>query len=98
MVVERFGRKPLLIFSDALMCVSIVSLGIYFYLNENITVICPDDGATTTESLFNFTTVSTTVSTNYTTTEATVVKCVPNDGVDPDLVDSLSWLPLVGFT
>lgn len=79
------------------MCISIVSLGIFFYLNENMTVICDDDDATTTETMWNFTTVSTTEVMNYTTTEAYVTKCVPNDGVDPELVESLSWLPLVGF-
>ncbi len=35
LIVERFGRKILLIVSDILMCLSILALGIYFYLEEH---------------------------------------------------------------
>jgi len=34
-VVDRLGRKILLIVSDALMCVSLVALGVYFKLKED---------------------------------------------------------------
>ena len=35
LVVDKFGRKPLLAFSDITMCISIFALGTYFYLDEN---------------------------------------------------------------
>lgn len=35
MLVDRFGRKILLVASDATMCVSILALGVYFYLDDN---------------------------------------------------------------
>ena len=37
LIVERLGRKLLLIISASLMCVSILALGIFFYLDENET-------------------------------------------------------------
>ena len=43
-IVDRFGRKILLIISDAIMAVSILALGIYFYLDANREVICADLG------------------------------------------------------
>ena len=36
LVVERLGRKILLILSAFFMCLSISGLGAYFYLDENI--------------------------------------------------------------
>ena len=47
-IVDRFGRKILLIISDAIMAVSILALGIYFYLDANIEVICDDTSEGTT--------------------------------------------------
>ena len=35
LIVDRFGRKILLIISDAAMCVSILGLGIFFYFDEH---------------------------------------------------------------
>ena len=34
-VVDKFGRKPLLAFSSSVMCISIIALGTFFYLDEN---------------------------------------------------------------
>ena len=52
-VVDKFGRKPLLAFSSIVMCISIIPLGVYFYLDENkncggtnindITTVAPDN-------------------------------------------------------
>ena len=36
MIVDRFGRKPLLAISAFLMCLSIFALGVFFHLDENI--------------------------------------------------------------
>jgi hypothetical protein len=35
LVVDKFGRKPLLAISDIMMCVSIFALGAFFYLDEH---------------------------------------------------------------
>ena len=32
---DKFGRKPLLAFSSSVMCISIIALGTFFYLDEN---------------------------------------------------------------
>ncbi len=34
MVVDKFGRRILLILSGAFMCVSLVGLGVFFYMDE----------------------------------------------------------------
>lgn len=39
-IVEKFGRKILLFVSDLFMCISILLLGVFFYLKENSTVTC----------------------------------------------------------
>ena len=39
-VVDKFGRRILLILSSLLMCFSIFALGIYFFMDENKRVIC----------------------------------------------------------
>ena len=33
--VDKFGRKPLLLLSGLGSCLSIIALGVYFYLDEN---------------------------------------------------------------
>ena len=40
LVVDKFGRRILLILSSLLMCFSIFALGIYFFMDENKRVIC----------------------------------------------------------
>ncbi len=54
LIVERVGRKILLMASGALMCVSIVALGAFFYLDENkkCEYITWDNGTTTIEPDF----------------------------------------------
>ena len=37
MVIEKAGRKALLILSDGLICVSMAGVGVFFYLKENCT-------------------------------------------------------------
>ena len=34
-IVEKFGRKPLLIFSDLFVCLSMIAVGIFFKMYEN---------------------------------------------------------------
>ena len=43
LVVDKFGRRILLILSSMLMCFSIFALGIYFFMDENKRVICPSN-------------------------------------------------------
>ena len=40
LVVDRCGRRILLILSMMLMCFSIFALGIYFFMDENKRVVC----------------------------------------------------------
>ena len=40
LVVDRFGRRILLILSMMLMCFAIFALGIYFFMDENKRVVC----------------------------------------------------------
>ena len=41
LLVDKYGRRILLILSTTLMCFSIFSLGIYFFMDENKKVVCP---------------------------------------------------------
>ena len=40
LLVDKYGRRILLILSTTLMCFSIFSLGIYFFMDENKKVVC----------------------------------------------------------
>ena len=37
--IERFGRKPLMLLSEIFVCVCNLTLGIYFYLKENVSCL-----------------------------------------------------------
>ena len=94
LIVDKFGRKILLVFSDAAMSVSIIALGIYFYLDENRECLYKEENSsaysnyTTEESLTDLTTIESIIEAEN--------QCVPNTGkFDNNLVDSLDWLPLV---
>lgn len=43
MVVDKYGRRILLIISDLFMCLSILVLGVFFYLKENSTISCSEE-------------------------------------------------------
>ena len=45
LLVDKYGRRILLILSTTLMCFSIFSLGIYFFMDENKKVVCPVESA-----------------------------------------------------
>ena len=42
-VIEKAGRKVLLIISDGLVCVSMIGVGVFFYLKENCSDCTPTD-------------------------------------------------------
>ena len=87
LLVERLGRKVLLILSDAVMTVSILMLAIYFFLKDNVSVTCDDFGSTT-DSTGMFPQNST----------VGLPECVPQDGMfDPEVIDKLGWMPLVSL-
>ena len=90
-LVERFGRKSLMIFSCFGSCVSIIALGVFFYLDENKTVVC--NGST----LAPWTTSTSNAFHSYEMTDM-LKECVPlEDGFDPELIKNLGWLPLVSL-
>ena len=84
-IVERLGRKLLLMFSSIVMSVSIVALGAFFYLDERKEVIC--DSATVEP----FTTTLSGLS------STTPDPCVPQDGYSLELMESIGWLPLASL-
>ena len=91
-LVERFGRKSLMIFSCFGSCVSIIALGVFFYLDENKTVVC--NGST----LAPWTTAETTNAFGAYGMPNMFEECVPvEDGFDPELIKNLGWLPLVSL-
>lgn len=83
LIVEKFGRRILLIFSIFIMCISILALGIYFYLDEN--KWCAEDNS-------NMTTTMPTPLGDHSDL------CTHGGTIDPETVKSLGWLPLVSLT
>ena len=63
-MVDRFGRKILLMLSCASTSLSIAALGVYFYLEEKLSA-CPVD--------------------------------CPTNGITPELLHQLRWLPLTSL-
>ena len=49
--VDKFGRKPLLLLSGLGSCLSIITLGVFFYLDEN--KMCIYDAEIQTPLVFN---------------------------------------------
>ena len=86
LIVERFGRKILLFISDFIMCISIVALGIFFFLDDNKDIICDE------------TTTNLTITTEASLTTVMTEDCEPYSGkFDADVTDSLGWLPLTSL-
>lgn len=56
LVVERVGRKVLLVLSSSVMCVAIFALGLFFYFDAHQEVICDNLGTvdTTRESVAEY--------------------------------------------
>jgi len=84
--VDKFGRKPLILLSGLGTCISIVALGIYFYLDENKN--CVSNTEIQPPLIFNQSINETQVN----------EMCVPGSKIDPQIVQSISWLPLVSLT
>ena len=83
LLVERLGRKVLLLLSDAVMTVSILALSIFFFMKDNVSITCDGEGGN--GSINN-------------STEGILPECVPTEGMfDPEIVDKLGWLPLVSL-
>ncbi len=40
LIVDKFGRRILLILSDVFMCITLTTLGFYFYMDENKSIVC----------------------------------------------------------
>jgi len=85
-VVDKFGRKPLLAFSSFVMCISIIALGTFFYLDENKRCDTTQTG------------LSHPLTHNKTRNDYVDELCQPNSNIDRELVSSIGWLPLVSLT
>ena len=85
--VDRFGRKPLLLFSGICSCLSITCLGIFFYLDEN--KMCVFDNELPTPLV---------VLQENTTNLPLDKLCSQNSTIDPKIVENISWLPLASLT
>lgn len=84
LIVDKLGRRVLLILSDLVMCVSILTLGIYFYLDEGKeTTVCHLQTSTTVGSIGIV---------NNDTSDCFLV-----DGYDPETLKNLGWLPLASL-
>jgi hypothetical protein len=83
MIIEKFGRKILLIISDFFICVSMVGVGIFFKMYENCAE-CQVHAIENTTSAFDaFNSSATTIAASGFVSEATV--------------DKFGWLPLVSL-
>lgn len=81
LIVDKLGRKILLIVSDAVMGLSILALGVFFYLKEHTDVICDD-------LAFNMTDTSSTILPDCIPYDGKY---------DPQLIQDLGWLPLASL-
>ena len=94
LVVEKMGRKVLLMISATLLALSMAALATFFLLDEGKTNFCnetttmpPTDAPTTSPTLF-FNSKST-----FKDEDCVVIE----DGYDPEMVESIGWLPLVSL-
>ena len=83
LIIEKFGRKILLIISDLFICISMIGVAVFFLLYEQCGEECsePDNNNTTTTMMM--------------TTTATTM--LPESFITKDTVDSIGFLPLVSL-
>jgi len=95
LIIEKFGRKILLIISDLFICISMIGVGVFFILKEK----CEDcEDVTTTVAATTTTTMMTTMGTTTVTEMAnTTTNMIPDILVSPTTVDSIGFLPLVSL-
>jgi len=86
LIIEKFGRKILLIISDLFICISMIGVGVFFILKEKC-----DDCEATTAAATTTTTILTTEMANITTT------MLPDLMVSKTTVDNIGFLPLVSL-
>ena len=86
LIIEKFGRKILLIISDLFICISMIGVGVFFILKEKC-----DDCEATTAAATTTTTILTTEMVNITTT------MLPDLMVSKTTVDNIGFLPLVSL-
>jgi len=84
--VDKLGRKPLLLMSGLGCSLSVICVGVFFYLDENKK--CLYDRDIQSPIIFN-------QSITYTPDD---VICVQDSNIDPEIVKSITWLPLVSLT
>ena len=87
LIIEKFGRKILLIISDLFICISMLGVAVFFLLYEQCGAACQesDNNSTTTAMM--------TTSTTAMMPDSSVM-----GSVSKSTVDSIGFLPLVSFT
>jgi len=83
LIIEKFGRKVLLIISDLFICISMVGVGVFFLLYEQCGEECTESDSNNTTTTMMMTTTATTM--------------LPESFISKDTVDSIGFLPLVSL-
>ena len=91
LVVDKIGRRVLLIVSSLVMGLSLYGLGTFFYVKDNEDIVCPEDAVI----IFLNCAVCVISHTSFFFQDDT---CVPQSGkFDSDTVDDLGILPLISL-
>ncbi len=96
-LVERMGRKFLLMASGLGVGLSMTALATFFYMDDHAEVICPYEEYVIFRhmctvhncNLSNFSSLTST------TTSSTI--CVEQDGFSADTMDKITWLPVLSL-
>ena len=83
LIIEKFGRKILLIISDLFICISMIGVAVFFLLYEQCGEECSDSDSNNTTTTMMMTTTATTM--------------LPESFISKDTVDSIGFLPLVSL-
>ena len=84
LVIDKFGRKVLLIISELFICISMIGVAVFFLLYEKCGDECTDD------ETGNSTTTAALVTTEYST-------MLPDVLVSKTTVDNVGFLPLLSL-
>merc|ERR1712126_41720 len=96
LIIEKFGRKILLIISDLFICISMIGVGVFFILKEK-REDCEDVITTVAPATMTTTMMTTMGTTTVTEMANTTTNMIPDILVSPTTVDNIGFLPLVSL-